>query len=304
MDADRSINRLARRQHGLVTRQQARAAGASPRQIDHKLGSGQWVAMRRGVYAIGGAPPTWEQAVLAACLATAPSHASHHTAGRLWGLTHTPASPSIHLVRAPGRFARLGGVTCHRSDHLPAADLTVRHRVPVTSRARTIVELSGGLTVRKAGRMVDDAMHGRPRELEAVRACTARLLVPGRRRLSVIRAVLAMRLDGYEPTDSDLEVRALHTLRAAGIRPPVQQHRVRLAGRRCRIDLAYPDQMLAIELDGWAYHRSRSAFDDDRARGTELVIAGWRVVRFTSSTTDEELVDAVRRLLATGAPAA
>lgn len=66
MEADRSINDLARRHHGLITRQQALSLGAPPSGIEWKLVRGQWLVLRPGVYAIAGAPPTWEQAVLAA----------------------------------------------------------------------------------------------------------------------------------------------------------------------------------------------------------------------------------------------
>ena len=51
--------------------------------------------------------------------------------------------------------------------------------------------------------------------------------------------------------------------------------------------------MLAIELDGWEEHGLRSAFDADRVRGNELVLAGWRLLRFTWSMTDAEIVAAV-----------
>ena len=66
-----------------------------------------------------------------------------------------------------------------------------------------------------------------------------------------------------------------------------------LAGRKVRIDLAYPDQRIAIELDGWDAHRGRSSFDADRARSDDLIVAEWSPVTFTSSMTDEYLVSTV-----------
>jgi very-short-patch-repair endonuclease len=76
------------------------------------------------------------------------------------------------------------------------------------------------------------------------------------------------------------------------------QHRVRIDGRSYRIDLAYPEVMLAIEYDGWEHHRTRSAFDRDRARGNRLEILGWTVLRFTSQSTDLDIVATVRAVLA------
>jgi len=84
---------------------------------------------------------------------------------------------------------------------------------------------------------------------------------------------------------------------AGGLPEPAQQHRVSTGTRRCRIDLAYPALRLAIEVDGWEHHRTRSAFDDDRARANDLVAAGWNVLRFTSTMTDEQAVETIRRAL-------
>jgi very-short-patch-repair endonuclease len=85
------------------------------------------------------------------------------------------------------------------------------------------------------------------------------------------------------------EMRVLRAIVSYGNPEPVQQHWVRLGTRRCRIDLAYPDFRVAIEVDGWDAHRSRTAFDRDRARENDLVVAGWRVLRFTSNSAPSEI---------------
>lgn len=299
MDADRSVNRLARRQHGLITRQQALVCGAPRSGIEWKLGQGHWLALRPGVYAMAGAPATWEQAVLAATLAGGPAaFASHGTALRLWGLSDRIDRDAIHIVSPPGRRIRLDGIVAHRSTLLSPVDLSRRSAVPCTTVARAIVEVSGGLGASASGKLLDLAIRQRRGELEATRACVARLSGPGRRRLEVIRHVLCDRLPGYDPGDSDLEVRALRAIHRASMDPPVQQHPVRIKGRRCRIDLAYPSLMIAIELDGWDAHGVYSAFHADRARRNELTILGWQVLQLTSQMTDDEMVDHVRRLLA------
>ena len=300
MDVERRIARLARKQHGLVTRSQARSRGVTARMVEGRLRSGAWVRRHAGVYAVAGAPATWEQAVLAACLAGgAGTVTTHGTALRLWDLTDKVDPDSVHVLSAPDRRIRLDGVVSHRTLFLPEVDVARRLAIPSVTVARSIVEVSGGLGPTATGRLLDLACRRRRGELEAVRACTARLAGPGRRKLSVIREVLAPRLPGYDPGDSDLEVRALQVLQRAGLGLPAQQHRVRVGGRTLRIDLAFPEHRIAIELDGWDAHGVRSAFDADRARANELVILGWRVVRFTSTTPAEVLVDQVRRLLRT-----
>jgi len=90
---------------------------------------------------------------------------------------------------------------------------------------------------------------------------------------------------------------ALCALVAAGLPAPLQQYRVRLNGRTFRIDLAYPERRVAIELDGWDCHRTRSAFDADRARADALVVDGWTLLRFTSRSSDAEIVGCVAAAL-------
>lgn len=247
------------------------------------------------MFLIVGSVATWEQTVLAACLAVGrPAWVSHQTAARLWDLD-ARRSLGIHVVTSPAHRVRLDGVVHHRAQLLTPADLATRCRVPTTSAARTLVDCSGRLGGTWTSKSIDELLRSGSTRLGDVRACVARLAGPGRRRLSVIHASLADRLPGYDPGDSDLEVRFLRAVAAAGLPAPVQQHRVRLAGRRCYIDLAYPDVRLAIEVDGWDAHKGRHAFSDDRARANELVAEGWSIVRFTADMSDATIVDIVRR---------
>jgi hypothetical protein len=282
-------NQIARRQHALITHEQALAAGLNPFQIRRRCRSEEWRVARPGVYAIGGAPPTWLQSVAAVALAGRPAWISHHTAAAIWGVPDVDGDP-IHVVTELGRRLRLDGVRGHRSGALFSADLSTHHRIPVTTAARAIVDISGSLSYRHVGRAVDDAIRRRVMTLAAFRSCVGRLGEAPGRRLGVLHEVLAERVPGYDPGDSDLETRVLRLLVAHGFPPPVQQHRVRLGGRTFKIDLAYPTLRLAIELDGWEFHGSRSAFDDDRTRANLLVAAGWTLVRFTSRSTDAEIV--------------
>ncbi|MDQ2826376.1 MAG: type IV toxin-antitoxin system AbiEi family antitoxin domain-containing protein [Actinomycetota bacterium] len=288
-------NQIARRQHALVTFDQALAAGLSPCQVRHRVRSGEWSPIRPGVYAIGGAPPTWLQAVAAVALSSGPNAwISHQTAGALWSLPGV-TDDAIHVVTSLDRRIRLAGAVGHRSGALFSADLTTRAGIPVTTPARTLVDVSACLTSRQLGMAVDDALRRRVMTLVSLQRCVARLAGAPGRRPAAVEELLLQRLPGCGPGDSDLETRVLRLLVAAGFPPPVQQHRVRLGGRTFRIDLAYPELCLAIELDGWEFHRARTAFDDDRSRANLLVVQGWAVVRFTSRSTDEEIVACIGR---------
>ena len=218
---------------------------------------------------------------------------SHRSAAALWALTGVEGDV-IEVLTGLDRRVRLDGVRGHRSGALFTADLTRRHGIPVTSPARTLVDLSSVFPEHRLGAALDHALRVRLLRLDTLARCVARLGEAPGRRLAPVQALLAERVPGCDPGDTDLETRVLRVLVAAGLPAPVQQHRVRIGGRTIRIDLAYPGWKLAIELYGWEHHRTRTAFDDDRARANLLVAHGWRLVRFTSRSTDAEIVACLR----------
>lgn len=293
MDARHRLSTIAASQHGLITLRQALAAGLGVGQIRHKTRSGEWVVLRPRVYAVAGAPPTWAQAMAATALSLQPrAWLSHATAGGFWGFGGGQPE-GIHVLVDADRRVKLAGVRSHRSRALFSADLTRHLRVPVTSPERTLVDLSAAVSPRALGRLLDDGLRRRIVRLERLRSCVGRLGKSPGRRPAVIHDLLSARLPGYDPGDSDLETRVLRTLLDAGLPVLVQQYRVRLGGRTYKLDLAHPPSKLAVELDGWAFHHTRSAFDDDRARANVLVAHGWTLLRFTSRSTGDEIVTCV-----------
>jgi hypothetical protein len=283
------LERAAERRFNLITRGEALASGLTPAAIKHRVESGRWRPVRRGVYAVTGVPPSWEQTVYAAVLASGDGVlASHSTSGRLF----LPAvdGSEIEVTGPRNRWVRRAGIIGHRSLLLVPEDRTSRLSIPCVATARTIVDLSGRLDAETLGRHVDDLLRRRLVRLSEVGRVAARLrLAPGRS-LATVQAVLAARREGYDPGDSALEARYIRALDAAGIPLPRTRYWVRLGGRRYRLDLAYPEQRLAIEIDSWAYHRWRSAFDGDRAKRNDLVLDGWRVLQISDSLSDDEMV--------------
>lgn len=290
-DMDASfITEIAERQHGAITSRQLREIGITPKQIHRIITDGWLTQVRPGVLVVAGAPPTWHQAVIAAVLAAGPDAvASHSTAAILWGLPGVDRRATELSTARPNR-RRLDGVRSHRTLAFLDCEHTTREQIPVTTVARTVVDLSGRYSVAKLGRMTDHGLRKGSLHLTHLRKCVAGLLPAPGRHPNKVHRVLRRRLPGYVPGESDLEMRFVRALVAAGLPEPVQQHRLTLGARRCRIDLAYTDVKLAIEIDGWEFHRSRTAFDHDRARANDLVIAGWHLLRFTSTTTNEQAV--------------
>jgi very-short-patch-repair endonuclease len=108
--------------------------------------------------------------------------------------------------------------------------------------------------------------------------------------------VLDARL-GQELCESAAEHRLRRLLVGAGLPAPVAQYRIRIGTRTVRVDFAYPEHGVVIEYDGWEFHRPRSVFDTDRARGNDLELLDYRVLRFTSASTPDSIVSTVRAAL-------
>ncbi|MDQ3574541.1 MAG: hypothetical protein M3404_06410 [Actinomycetota bacterium] len=174
-------------------------------------------------------------------------------------------------------------------------DLATMRGVPVTSRARTLVDMSGSLSLSQLGRALDEALRSGLR-LEVLRRCAGRLAPAPGRRMKLVHTLLAERLPGYHPGDSDLETRVLRALVNGGLPVPSQQFPVRIGQRRFRLDLAYPDLNIGVELDGWDAHGGFTAFHGDRERDALLASAGWVVAHFSARTPDPEIVAAVTAL--------
>jgi hypothetical protein len=293
------LNRITRRQRALITRVQALQAGLTQAQITSLLRRGVWFEIRPGVYAVAGAPASWEQMVLATVLATAPeSYASHRTGGRLWNIRYVELPGFIEVVKAIELKTRMSGVVGRRSKELFDADLTTRGGIPCVTAARALVDVAGTMTRTQLGKALDDLLRRKLCTLDDVRRCVGRLHAGPGRPLRGMHRALAERWSGYDPGESDLETRAVRAIAAAGLPLPRQQHRMILGGKRVRIDLAYPELKIAIEVDSWEYHgQVRSQFDCDHIRRDDLVLLQWAAFTFTSAMSDEYLVSSTRTLI-------
>jgi len=291
------LNRIARKQRGLITRLQALACGLTDGQITSRLRNGTWALIRPDVYAAAAAPQSWEQSLLAVTL-SALAFASHRTAGHLWRLRGFVQPEQLEVVTDYDQHVRLDDVHGHRSRALFDVDRTRRNSIPTVTAERALIDLSGSMTVKQLGLVLDDAIRLRIASLEGFRRCAGRLAPGPGRSMRRVRDVLGLRVPGYDPGDSDIETRALRLLVAAGFPPPRQQYRIRLRTKLARIDLAYPEQKIAIELDSWEFHGkgNRTAFTVDRATSNDLLVIGWAPTRFTPDMSDEYFVDTIRRL--------
>ena len=267
--------RLAARQHGLITREQAVSAGLSHRSVDRRLASGRLLAMHRGVYRVPGTPNSWQQRVLAACLWSR-GVASYRAAAALWKLDG--AERRVVEVTTAGRF-RAPDVVVHEV-LLADADVTTLGGIPVTKVPRTLLDYAAVATQKALETAISDALRRGVTSPQQLRRIIERTGGRGRRGTAALRSVLQS--FGTSPPESVLELRLVRLLRRSGLPQPVIQHTIRDKGAVvARLDLAYPELHLAIEADGYRYHGGPAAWKRDVARRNSLTALGWQVIPLT-----------------------
>lgn len=291
----RLIIDTARQQHGLISRNQAFEAGGTRRTIQMQLERGAWERLREGVYVVGSAAPTWQQRAMGACLAGGDDvQVSHRSGLRLQGLVDL--SGRLEVLTDGYRRVRLPGVVVHRTIHLVPEDLAIVDGIPVTSVCRSLIDVGGRQSARALGAMIDRALLAGTVDLGVLSRRTNELTMPGRERPTALMQAIARRGDGHDPGRSVFEARVIAAMEERGLPALVRQHPVtRPDGRKAFIDLSRPAVMLAIELDGWATHGVRSAFESDRIRANELLLLGWNLLRFTWLMSDDYICETIAR---------
>jgi very-short-patch-repair endonuclease len=262
--ADGILAALAQRQYGVVSRAQLLALGLTRTQITARLESGRLHALHRGVYAVGHRPRHREAAWLAAILACGEGAVlSHQSAAVLWRMADREGGLPHVTVRGRHRLPR---IIVHEA-HLTRRDMQVRFGIPVTSPARTLIDLAHALDADEFDRVAREAQYRNLFDVPALRDALQR------RPASRVRRML----DDIAPTQSKMEDRMLRICRRYRLpQPRTQQWN---SGRR--IDFLWPEQRVAVEADSWEGHGTPWAFQADRDQSNALQLAGYVILRFT-----------------------
>lgn len=296
---ERELAALATGQHGVVSHRQLLGLGFGVRWIETRLWEGRLQTVHQNVYSVGHARLTARSRWWAGLLAYGPGALlSHRTAAVLWGIQRPRRGP-VEVTAPGGRqgVERRRGIWIHRCKFGPE-DVTEREGFPVTTVARTLfdlAEVASYETLKGAAEEADRLKRLRVRELEKVcdRGRGRRALRPVRRLL----AELAVPDQGRSP----LEIRFAAFVRTFDLTAPVQNADV--LGHE--VDALWPEAKLIVELDSWEHHGHRAAFERDRARDPEMLIAGYRTIRVTHRRLDREperLAAEIRDLLAIPSP--
>jgi hypothetical protein len=246
---------LAARQHGYVSRAQLLRLGLSAAAIQRWVATGLLIRVHAGVYAFGHARLDAIGRSMAAVLACGPGATlSHDSAAALWGFRKGRSGP-IHVIAATDHCRR--GIKCHRSV-LDRREWTTHCGIRVTTAAKTLLDIRRSLTDKQLIRAIGDAL-------------ISNYLYESQ----LVGTPLERYVD--EVSRSPLEDDFKPWLRRFNLPEPL--YNVTLFGRE--VDVYYPEERLIVELDGWKYHRTKIAFENDRDRDAMMLAAGIATVRIT-----------------------
>lgn len=287
--ADEVIAAIAARQRGRVTRDQLLAAGACASAIDRRLRSGSLERVHSGVYALpqtADVPLAMETGALLACGEEAAL--SHHSAATVWELRPGRARP-IHVTIPIGRCGPSPpGVKLHRSRILTPRDVRLRDGLPVTSPARTLLDVAITLPDRDVERLLSEAVF--VRRIVTHQEISAMLRRagghPGRRRLARVAGALTVSTE----TDSHPAEKLHALIRAGGLPEP----RLEVPMLEFKLDFFWPELNLAVEVDAYGTHGSPARFEADRLRDARLLTEmGIIVIRITRTMIEQRPLEAL-----------
>jgi hypothetical protein len=287
---DHEVARIASRQHGVVTRAQLLEAGLSRSAVERRVEKGVLHREFRGVYRVGHRAPSIEARYMAAVLACGERAVlSGRAAAFLFGLIKGPA-PRPEVSTTADRC--LAGVMTRRVRQLDRRDVTVYRAIPIMTVPHVLLELAGTLSLDALARACHEATVRHRVSAATADATLARR--PNSRGARKLREIF----DGeIRVTLSKLERDFLAVLRSSEL--PLPQTNRLVDGRH--IDCHWPEYGLTVELDGYRYHHSRHAWEQDRRREREARARGDEFRRYTYGdvTEDQRLMLAeLRGLLA------
>jgi very-short-patch-repair endonuclease len=279
-------------QYGVVSRAQLLELGVRPRALSHRLAAGRLHQVHVGVYAVGHTVLTRSGRWMAAVLACGPDAAlSHASAAALWGLQR--GEPTVIDVTARRTGRKRPGIRIHRPR--TAAETTSQLGIAVTTPARTILDMAAIVTPSRLESLLDRA---EIRELTDYPGLDAIARAhPGHRGARRLQRTLSTYYAGSDVDRSDLEILVAELCANQGLpRPRINQP---VAGRE--VDFLFPEERLLVEVDSWRYHKTRRAFEEDRARDVLTTAAGYRTLRFTDrqlTRRPEQVAKAIHAVLA------
>ena len=264
-----SLEHLLRRQGGVIALRQAVAQGLSAQTVQRRAREAGWQRLHPAVYLVGGHRLTDEAWVRAAWLWAGEEATVSGAAAAYWHgmLDRAPLEIELTVGRRCKPRAR-PGIRVRRRDLL-SADVVTARDLRLTAAPLTALETASTLT--DGSTFLDRALQRHVR-FPAVHRAYCRNM--GHHGSSTAARLLVAAADRADSAAERLLVRLLrdHLITGWVLGHPFGPW---------RIDLAFPAQRVAVEIDGWAWHVDAERFREDRRKQNALVRAGWDPLRFT-----------------------
>jgi very-short-patch-repair endonuclease len=303
-----AVAKLAARQHGVVSREQLRGLGLTNDALHRWLRDGRIQRIHRGVYAPGHANLDPRGRIHAAVLACgARAVVSHRSAAYLLGIGER--SPLVvDLISSTQRGRRLDGIRLHSVPFPKPTELVWVQGIPVTSVARTIVDLAGVHGEKGLAAAIERAATQRVLDIAQIDAVLAN--GPKRRGAPCLRRIV----DDWRPVAetakeatfrSLFEAKLLPLIAAAGLPLPRFNVPVHTAERILEVDLFWERERFVVEADSRKHHGIEVAFDRDHRRRRELLAAGYGFLGVTWREAEREapaVFSVIRQELTARAP--
>jgi very-short-patch-repair endonuclease len=237
--------------------------------------------MHRGIYLVGPIMPALAREMAAVLACGTGAVLSHHSAAALWKLLPYPAQSPVQVTVPKRALVQRSGIRIHRVSALPRDEVTTGHSIPVTTPARTILDLAAEVTPADLDQATAAAERSHLTTRDKLHSLLARY--PRRPGTPILRTLLD-RPTRPALTRSQPERRLLALIRKAGLPAP----EVNFKTERYEFDLYWPERRLAVEVDTLWTHSSESSFESDRRRDAELAADGIQVMRVTDRGIADE----------------
>jgi len=265
---------------GSITSAEIQALGGSREWLSRREREGWLERCGPSTYRLPGATSEWHATLAAVCHRLG-AVVSHESAAQLHGMPRLKRG--LLVVTVPVRRSnRYPGVDVRQKTDLTPEQMVWKAGLPVTTPARTIIDLAAQLGVKRLARLVDWTVAQGLTSHETLLGLFADLGRRGKPGTKKLRKVMEDRGGTPDRDPSELESRLLDLIERASLPPPTKEFKAPwLAPTNGRVDLAYREHLLVIEADSRRWHTQADAFLTDRERDNLAQLAGWRVLRFT-----------------------
>lgn len=281
--------------HGVISVAQAVSLGAPRRSMYNAADRGRMIVVARGVMRSAQWPGGREQLMVAACAYSDALAIGITTAAKVWTFRRLPRDRDVSVLVPHGSSPTIPGVIVHRCRRIDPVDIVERDDgIRLTSPPRTLFDCADILGFDAASSVLEQLIDSGWGTYATQLDTWVRLARPRRPGTRTMARVLASRPVWREALQSDLEARVAAEIRAQHLPQARSQWKVQLCdGRNIRLDFAWPELRVALEVDHPFWHAGAEESHRDRSRDRQLMAMGWSVPRVTNVDVAGGLAQAI-----------